>query len=471
MALNRLRLFSLGCFVAVSASCLRCTELRAQDAVAPSAAFIGSVSCGSATCHGGAIGRGPMWNQSLTLYKSLDPHTGAGFLLHDEDSRRIVGLLEPSADTPLAYDQVLRERCISCHLTATAEDIASEHLLDPRKLAEGVSCESCHGPAATWLEAHVSAEWTGPMRLEPHTAMRDSESIVGRAETCVRCHVGSRVSDGVVRDMNHDLIAAGHPALRFDLMTYSDNLPRHWDQRGASERFAASNIRQRDTGRRVALAAAASLSAQRAAAQVDDPSVPWPELSDYDCFSCHQSLKPKMYALRSITDKDAWREVSDGLPMWNAWHARDLLGLDVVRLRRLAPAAVRPAELAQAANSLADQYRTEAARLEAASAPDPYLRIAEEIDRLRDATPADWHSAAILYLNLEAAVSDLAADQATAGIARRYGRVLRQQVAPMLRFPSASDASARWTSPRDFDSRTFRDTTLQAMDSAEDGNP
>jgi hypothetical protein len=451
--------------------CSRSHCVLAEDIGSLEVAFVGSLSCASATCHGGAIGRGPMWNQSLTLHQSFDPHAGAGMLLYHEDSRRIVELLDPGATTELAYNTVLRQRCISCHLTITPTDVDSDQLLADDQIAAGVSCESCHGAAGNWLSEHLSTKWSGPLRLEPHTSMRNTEWLVGRAETCVRCHVGSRVSDGLVRDMNHDLIAAGHPALRFDLMTYNDNLPRHWDDRSPAElEFSASKIRQRDSGRRVGLAAAANLASERAVAQVSDPMVPWPELSEYDCFACHQSLKPKIYFLPSSTDKDAWRDVSDGLPMWNAWHARDLIGLDVTRLRRLAPGAAQPAQVARATKALAAVHRTEAVRIAAAPVTDPYRRLAEEIGQLRLVTPPDWHSAAVLYLNLEAAVSDMAANDATAQLAARYHHVLRRQVAPMLRFPSPAGAT-RWASPRDFDNKTFRVVTLQALDSAEDGIP
>ncbi len=30
-------------------------------------------------------------------------------------------------------------------------------------------------------------------------------------------------------EVDHDLIAAGHPALRFEFATYFANLPPHWD--------------------------------------------------------------------------------------------------------------------------------------------------------------------------------------------------------------------------------------------------
>lgn len=176
-------------------------------------ALLGNQSCATSTCHGGVIGSGPSWHFSLSTWMANDPHAGAGLVLRDADSRRIVTRLDPAAiDSMEAYDNVLRTRCISCHTTVASEQTEAVGRLDDTVLAAGVSCESCHGPAEKWITAHVQGNWQGAQRFAPETGMRDTESIIGRSETCVRCHIGSRTSDGMVRDMNHDLIAAGHPA-------------------------------------------------------------------------------------------------------------------------------------------------------------------------------------------------------------------------------------------------------------------
>src|SRR5205807_1861790 len=52
------------------------------------------------------------------------------------------------------------------------------------------------------------------------------------AETCVGCHVGSPAVPAFpgARDVNHDLIAAGHPRLNFEFAAFLFNLPRHWNE-------------------------------------------------------------------------------------------------------------------------------------------------------------------------------------------------------------------------------------------------
>src|SRR5690606_22559363 len=81
--------------------------------VSMGADWIGSSSCGSSTCHGNTVGRGPAWSSSYTLSRSRDPHATAGSLLYDWDSRAIVAALSPDlASLPddqrsTAYDVVL----------------------------------------------------------------------------------------------------------------------------------------------------------------------------------------------------------------------------------------------------------------------------------------------------------------------------------------------------------------------------
>ena len=55
--------------------------------------------------------------------------------------------------------------------------------------------------------------------------MTNLSSPAARARVCVDCHVGNR-SRGM--DMNHDLIAAGHPRLNFEFASYLASYPKHW---------------------------------------------------------------------------------------------------------------------------------------------------------------------------------------------------------------------------------------------------
>ncbi len=444
--------------------------------------WIGSQSCASATCHGGGVDQGEAWHHSYSLSRSADPHATAGALLYDADSRRIVKALAPGATTEIEYDLALRTRCISCHLTATPADVVSQEPLSLVHVGEGVGCESCHGPAGEWKDMHVLESWTGPMRFQPATGMLDTESITGRAEGCVRCHVGSRSADGIVRDMNHDLIAAGHPALRFDLLIYNDNIPHHWDDTGIVEKaFGESSLKVRRVGRSIGLAAAAKLSSERALASLPqgEPSqnaghrttggiVPWPELSDFDCFACHQSLSPKSYRAPETADGETPLQVSNGLPLWNAWFsAMDSRAGDVEIYNSFKPKPGGNQRWSEDAEKIASRYRVKASEDAGVPASQGLVQLTAITNDLNKRAPADWHAAAMIYLDLQAALQDLALQSEWKSYANSILESIESNVTPLMRFPddAGSAHSLRLRSPKNFDPRDFRSKTLAALGS------
>ena len=52
--------------------------------------------------------------------------------------------------------------------------------------------------------------------------MNDLRDVATRAQICLRCHLGQASSDHTSRVVDHRLIAAGHPVLRFELDNYSE---------------------------------------------------------------------------------------------------------------------------------------------------------------------------------------------------------------------------------------------------------
>jgi hypothetical protein len=456
-----------------------CFVIGAIPCAADAADLMGSMSCASATCHGGVVGRGPAWNHSFNVSRNEDPHVQAGLVLYEPLSQRIVKALVPGVSGKTAYDKVLRERCISCHLTTTPNEIVSNDPLDPVQIFEGVSCESCHGAASSWLDAHTKASWTGPSRFEEASGMLDTESILGRAETCMRCHIGSRTADGMVRDMNHDLIAAGHPALRFDLLTYHEFMPHHWDDNGPVEKaFDESPYRVRTTSRYAGLAAAARLSGERAQHSLDEQntqqpsSVPWPELADFDCFACHQSLSSRAFRLPKSVDGKYSLKISNGLPLWNAWYAAPVAAAEAASMTEISDDSVwklRPqpgnqADWVAATKKLADAFREKA--ISEASATPPAAPFAAIRVQLGRRAPSDWHSAAATYFDLDTATRELINDPDTHELGKKVEQVLNEDVAPLLRLGlGGTQTDVRASSPGDFDPLKFREATLKALNS------
>jgi hypothetical protein len=156
---------------------------------------------------------------------------------------------------------------------------------------DGVACESCHGPSANWLGEHSSSRWNErSTRERERMGFYDTKTLARRAEICAGCHVGRHAGGtgllvNPLRDVNHDLIAAGHPRLNFELAAYHDNVPVHWDEKGRNSQPDLP-VRLWSVGQAAAAKAALELLADRA----DLKGGPWPEFTEYGCFSCHHNL-------------------------------------------------------------------------------------------------------------------------------------------------------------------------------------
>jgi hypothetical protein len=92
--------------------------------------------------------------------------------------------------------------------------------------------------------------------------------------------------------MNHDIIAAGHPALYFDYRTYLKAYPKHWREnptdpnKQALHRWLIGQITKADS----------ELELINSRIHKMHPHSTWPEFSNYQCTSCHQNITGKTLA-------------------------------------------------------------------------------------------------------------------------------------------------------------------------------
>lgn len=274
-----------------------------------SASTVGAGRCSAVACHGSAlpVAGSRIFHDEHTTWITRDPHTEAYQVLHSELSQNIVRLLNKRAEKPVpAYED---DRCLVCHATAT-RPVATRQAT----LQDGVGCESCHGPAKHWLELHTTDAWaTIPAsEKEERFGMYQTDSLARRAAVCAGCHVGGPSENGrPPRDVDHDLIAAGHPRLAFEFSGMLANLPPHWNEKG---RNAAPDFPARAwaIGQVVSARAALDQLANRATA-AEQSSGRWPELAEYDCASCHHDLNA------SIASRTASR-TGLGTPPWGDWY-------------------------------------------------------------------------------------------------------------------------------------------------------
>ncbi len=301
---------------------------KPKKAIVVEAAAIVSTSCATGGCHGDRPdAKADAWHSSFTIWKRDDKHANAFAVLKDKPSIKMLTALEagnPEKDTPLNPREptehlklVKKFDCITCHSS-------SGHIKDvtPEALADGVSCGACHGDDKGWIEMHRQNDGKQfPAADKVELGFVDVTQSKDLATTCVKCHVGSENGD-----VNHDLIAAGHPRLMFDFALYSDLMPKHWDHKESGDekkndpvedKKAVSYISpdhyamQWKIGQVESTKAAAKLLKFRAS-HASKP--PWPEFAEYDCLNCHHSLGDNWIDIGLKNEKNL------GMFTWGSWH-------------------------------------------------------------------------------------------------------------------------------------------------------
>ena len=310
---------------------------RAQDATAPfvtpqpanrslSMAYQGSGSCSAVACHGAIapLAGSTVRRNEHTTWISDDRHSRAFQILFDNRSKRIARNLAGERGPVPAHEDA---RCLACHTTPRPESIMrTSTWMNP----DGVGCESCHGSAEKWLGRHTTDGWRRLSRSDKqhHFGFTDTKDLVRRAELCAGCHLGEAAADGLPpRDVNHDLIAAGHPRLNFEFASYHENQPRHWKLYGL-EMAADFPVRAWALGQLVSARSALELlrsRCDRAAAKssalplplpgLASTPAPWPEFAEYGCFSCHHSLADEPWRKNRATSG-----VPAGAAVWGSWY-------------------------------------------------------------------------------------------------------------------------------------------------------
>ena len=266
---------------------------------------VGMAGCLAAACHGGPAEKtlartfdGHTWQSSGSCWVAADPHTAAYSLLTDAPNRPVKVTAKHIMDRYAPGKPATEEaRCVACHTNpalAAPEKFNDPHSRELRK--EGVSCEACHGNAGGWVSNHTT--WKGERgKVYADTGMNPLYDIGARAITCAGCHVGAPADPerGIpVRDMNHDMIAAGHPRLNFDFAEYQRRLPQHWQEkdRTTDSPRTLNAVKVWLVGRYAHAEAACKLLEDRAArAGAGEERSPWPELAEFNCAACHHNLR------------------------------------------------------------------------------------------------------------------------------------------------------------------------------------
>jgi hypothetical protein len=283
---------------------------------------IAAGGCAAANCHGGVrssddsgqLKPGDEWKTSAFDFLQHDPHAQAYNVLFEERSRYMIDRLgrwdataeggQPAEQGVRGikwYIEQLQNKCVSCHATPLPADASTTPRGSLNHYALGVTCEACHGPASRWGDLHLSAGWKtssseadGNSINKAATGFNELEMLSVAAATCAKCHIGSGEQiDQSIREVTHDLIAAGHPRLDFDFAAWYASMPAHWNRE--REKRKDFNTEAWSRGQTASLqtrmaCAGATLNRREATAAHANPP-PWPELAHFDCYACHQALR------------------------------------------------------------------------------------------------------------------------------------------------------------------------------------
>jgi hypothetical protein len=261
--------------------------------------YLGPGSCSASACHGGI--------QARDTTKVLQNEYST-WIVQDRHSRAYTVLTQPLANRMAKILKIgppeKAQKCLVCHAVSVPPSQRGTQF----DISEGVSCESCHGPASAWLGPHVeaNAKHADMVRL----GLVDNKDLKVRSERCLTCHLGA---PGL--EVDHEMLAAGHPDLTFELDSFSSIEPPHWVEKAPDSKLPINEnlfgVRIWSIGQATQLQQSMVRLARLARGPV------WPEYTEMDCFTCHHSLtKPE----DSWRQQEGYRTRRPGNPPYNPSH-------------------------------------------------------------------------------------------------------------------------------------------------------
>jgi hypothetical protein len=215
-------------------------------------------------------------NEYVT-WTQADPHSKAYEILSNEQSRLIAARLGLG---------IAREatQCLDCH----TDNVPAARRGEKFQLADGVGCEACHGGAEQWLASHYN---TGSVTHANNLAagMYPTNAAAARAELCLSCHLGTEN-----KFATHQMMAAGHPRLAFELDTFTElwrTLGRQPHFRDDAEYQQRKEVPSHSFTWAIGLVTEARLRLDLIGSRHFDGIGMFPELAFFDCHACHRSMK------------------------------------------------------------------------------------------------------------------------------------------------------------------------------------
>ena len=396
--------------------------------------YTGPGSCASSACHGSVRPRGDT---------RVPQNEYSIWIVQDKHSKAFTQLSNPLSQT-IARNLGMKERpdhadrCLTCHSLNVPPSLQAR-TFDP---TDGVSCELCHGPASAWLGPHTTRGWTHAQSVA--LGMKETKDLVTRTQVCLSCHLGT-----AERPMTHEMLAAGHPDLTFELDSYSAVMPRHWRQPLDQDPWI--DVREWSVGQAAQLRDSLLQLGRRARGPQ------WPEFMEMDCFACHHALtKPQ----------DSWRQQvgypgrQPGVPPWS--RSRSIVFQQF--LQQIDPGSA--SQLGGALEEVAgDMNQLQPDKDKVAQAADRAAQVADQVARELPAYRYDGPSTlralhAITQHSDELGAQERSAEQAVMAVDSLFlAYTRRQKLANQAQVEAAiNDLFRQLENPSAYDARRFAET-------------
>ena len=244
---------------------------------------LGVASCASSVCHGAMLERTSttvLQNEYVTWTRH-DHHADAyNTLLTDASKRMATNLGLPNAHQA--------DLCLDCH----ADNVPTAMQGPEFDITDGVGCEACHGGSETWAALHTVD--TVPADELRQAGLYPAHDPVEATALCLSCHLGNE--DKLA---THKIMGAGHPRLSFELVTFLELLPPHWerDDEYLARKRAPDLLGQWIQGQLTT--AKSSLRLLRT--HLVDSNTTLPELAMFDCHACHHAMSDQRWQPSKLT--------------------------------------------------------------------------------------------------------------------------------------------------------------------------
>ena len=255
-------------------------------------------SCYASLCHGGegqsvhALNADrPCSRNEAILWARFDPHVHAYECLKSSYSKQMIKKLRD----PIPAEK--NSRCLTCHAPQLISLVEGGKGSGSHLQFAKTECLMCHGAQQEWIDGHV--DWHD-LTLSKKKAkfakfgMRMLSDSADRIQVCMECHVGApankKSKDPSLhfrKDVDHDLIAAGHPRLDFYYQPFQEAITPHWNHE--------ADTRKRED--QIAVWAVSQWYGMKARVQLlhsrfeqSEELKTWPEFTEISCFACHKDL-------------------------------------------------------------------------------------------------------------------------------------------------------------------------------------